>query len=342
MEQLTRVDRAEDPHFAVRTALGVGLAITLGQVLNVSVPMLPAALALSLLSGQRGKFRIVRAVVPLAFPVLAWLFSYLAALTVSDPLLFLSLFLLLSFAGLYLMVYRGSPGGVLLIVFPALFSMTAIASDQVLVAMRDSMAMSGPTCVVVIVLVNMVFPTPSDRLHIPEPEPHQSSEVLLDLILRTGIFALVLIYCYGSADTNLIILPIIVAFVLGQSTHHMRRQEAIARISATVIGGTLALVILLCYRVMPQLPMLIGALVLATLFFTAKMFDGERSAVTYQFAGSVTIVIVMSSFASRDAIEIIAQRIALSTGAAVLAISLLALLEAIFLAPRQAMAASPD
>ena len=47
MEQLTKVDRAEDPWFAVRTALGMGLAVLLAEPLGITVPMLPAAFALA-------------------------------------------------------------------------------------------------------------------------------------------------------------------------------------------------------------------------------------------------------------------------------------------------------
>ena len=131
-------------------------------------------------------------------------------------------------------------------------------------------------------------------------------------------------------------MPIMVAYVLGQSDHAMRRREVIERISATLIGAAVAMAILLAYRLMPQWPLLVAALTLATLYFSAKMFDGARSAVTYQFACSVTAIIVMSSFANRDAIEIVLQRVVLSTLAALIALCLLALLEALVLAPRRA------
>ncbi|MGV8831952.1 MAG: FUSC family protein [Devosia sp.] len=339
MEQLTKVDRAQDPWFAVRTALGVGLAVVLAQPMGVTVTMLPAAFALALLSGQRGAFDLKRAVLPLIIPVLAWIISWLAAATLGQPLLFTALFITFVTLGLALMVFRGSLGGVIVILIPTMLSIAAVTSDQMLIAMRDSMAMSGAMLTVIIIVLNLIFPPRTTHLHVPLTEPHQTDNPLLDLALRTAIFTPVLLYCYATADTNLIIMPIMVAYVLGQSDHTMRRREAMARISATLIGAATAIGILLAYRLMPNWPLLVAAMTLVTLYFTAKMFDGARSAVTYQFACSVAAIIVMSSFANRDAIEVVIQRVVLSTTAALMAICLLALLETLFLAPpRQRLA----
>ncbi|MCZ4345714.1 FUSC family protein [Devosia sp. J2-20] len=335
MEQLTKVDRRQDPNFAVRTALGVGLAVVLAEPMGVSVPMLPAAFALALLSGQRGAFDLKRAALPLIIPVLAWIISWLAAATVGEPLLFTAMFIAFSALGLALMVFRGSLGGVIVILIPAMLSIAAVTSDQMLIAMRDSMAMSGAMLAVIIIVLNLIFPPHTTHIHVPLTDPHQTDRPLLDLALRTAIFAPVLLYCYATADTNLIIMPVMVAYVLGQTDHTMRRREAVARISATLIGAAVAIVILLAYRFMPHWPMLVAAMTLMTLYFTARMFDGARSAVTYQFACSVTAIIVMSSFTNRDAFEVIIQRVVLSTTAAVIAICLLALLETLFLAPRR-------
>jgi hypothetical protein len=335
MEQLTQVDRVEDPWFAVRTALGVGLAVVLAQPMGVTVTMLPAAFALALLSGQRGVFDLKRALLPLIIPILAWIISWLAAATLGQPVLFTALFIAFVALGLALMVFRGTLGGVIVILIPTMLSIAAVTSDQMLIAMRDSMAMSGAMLFVIIIVLNLIFPPRTTRSHVPLTEPHQTDKPLTDLALRTAIFAPVLLYCYATADTNLIIMPVMVAYVLGQSDHTMRRREAAARISATLIGAAVAVVILLAYRLMPYWPMLVATMTLMTLYFTARMFDGARSAVTYQFACSVAAIIVMSSFTNRDAIEVVIQRVVLSTGAALMAICLLALLEALFLAPRR-------
>ena len=166
MELLTKVDRAEDPWFAVRTALGTGLAIVLADPLGITVPMLPAAFALALLSGQRGAFDLRRALTPMLIPVMAWLISYLAAATLGEPWLFTALFLALSAAGLALMLFRDGPAGVIVIVIPTMLSIAAVTSDTMLIAMRDSMAMSGAMLTVLIIVLNLVFPR--DHAH-PRP-----------------------------------------------------------------------------------------------------------------------------------------------------------------------------
>lgn len=327
MEPLSRVDSNEDPNFAVRTALGVVLALLLAEPFGITMPMLPAALALSILSGQRGKFTIRRVVAPLAIPVLAYVFSYLAALTVGDPAVFTTVFLLLALVAFFLGVVRGSAGGTMLLLIPSLLSILAVASDQALIAMRDGLTGSALILALVVPVVNLLLPPVTERIHEPKPDPEGFANPMIEVCLRLAVFAPVLLLSYALGDPNVIIMPIVVGFVLLQGSHGMRWAEAVQRVAATCIGALAALVGILAYRIIPQLPMLLGFVALTTLFFTDRMMRGRLAPITYQFAASCTLVILISSLGTRDAIEIVIQRVVLTTLAASLAIGALALLE---------------
>lgn len=328
MEPLSRVDFAEDPYFAVRNALGVVLTLLLAEPFGIAMPTLAAALALSLLSGQRGKFDMKRALGPLAIPVLAYVFAYLAGLTAGDPGLFVVLFLALALLAFFLTVIRGSNGGLMLLMVPTMMSVMSVANDQAMVLMRDSMASTGIVLAMVLPVVNLILPPHTDRVHVPKPDPQAFANPALEIVLRTAIFGAVLVYTFAAGDTNLLIMPVMTGFVLMQGGHNLRREEAIQRVSATVIGAVVALLAILTYRMLPQLPVLFAIVALITLFFSDRMITGRLPPVTYQFSASVALVVLLTSIGTRDAMEVIVQRIAVSTIGATLAITALALSEA--------------
>src|SRR6218665_2004148 len=75
MEQLPRVDANEDPYLALRTMLGVALLFALAEPLGMTQPMLPIAIGMSLLSGQRGALTPRSFAGPVMLPVIAIIFS---------------------------------------------------------------------------------------------------------------------------------------------------------------------------------------------------------------------------------------------------------------------------
>ena len=117
MEELTRVDPNEDPYLALRTALAVALCVILADPLGVTMPMMPVVLGMSMLSNQRGALTPRTFMGPLMLPVMAFVFSWLAAATVSEPMLFVIVNVALATAGISLMLFKGSRMGVLLTVF---------------------------------------------------------------------------------------------------------------------------------------------------------------------------------------------------------------------------------
>ena len=91
MEELPRVDPNEDPYLALRTALAVAICLILAEPLGITMPMFPVVLGMSIISGHRGALSPRTFATPIILPIIAILFSWLAAITVNTPMLFILL-----------------------------------------------------------------------------------------------------------------------------------------------------------------------------------------------------------------------------------------------------------
>jgi hypothetical protein len=338
MEILPPPDPRDDPLFAVRVAVGVMLSFLLIEPLAVPIPALMPALTLGLLAGQRGAFNAKKAFGgAIMIPLIAWIMAGLASLTRGDPAVFIVIFGLVAFAGFYLLIVLASPLGILLLIFPALLSAMALLADAALVAMRDSMIISGLAAGVLVPLLYVVFPPrtrvvyehPTERPHLERP--------LTEVMIRMAVFVPALLPFYFGVETSSIIYPIIIVFVLAHPEHVLRRREAIERVVSTCMGGGIALVVLGLLTVQPHLPVLLLLVLIAGLWFGHRMTTGPFTPMTYQFGFSVMIVVVASGLTGRDPWEVAVQRTVLTLAGAMAALLLLAFLEEIFIVrPAQA------
>src|SRR5690606_29814314 len=158
MEELTRVDPGEDPYLALRTALVVGLCLLLAEPLGLTMPMLPVVMAMSIMSAQRGALSPRPFSAPIMLPSISIVFSWLAGVTVNEPMVFVFVNVALTVGGLALMLFRGSRGGMMLTVFPMMMAMSALYSDYALAVIRDSMVMGGVALLAGVVGCNLLFP----------------------------------------------------------------------------------------------------------------------------------------------------------------------------------------
>jgi hypothetical protein len=106
MEELPRVDPDEDPYLALRTALAVAICLLLAEPLGISMPMLPVVMCMSIMSGQRGALTPRTFITPIFLPIIAIVFSWLAAVTVNEPMVFVLFNSALAVGGLALMLFR--------------------------------------------------------------------------------------------------------------------------------------------------------------------------------------------------------------------------------------------
>lgn len=341
MEELTRVEPNEDPYLALRTALAVAICVILADPLGVTQPMMPVVLGMSLMSNQRGALNVRSFMGPVMLPVMAFVFSWLAAATVSEPMLFVLVNVALAGAGIALMLFKGSRLGVMLTVFPAMMSMSVLYSDQALVAIRDSMATGGLIVGVTAVVLNILFPPQTARVHVEQPKPFETENPAGELLIRMAVYVPIMLLTYATGDMNLLIVPIMLAFICAEPDRGGRLQQLIDRGGGTIVGAVVAVGAMAIYYVVPQFPVLVALIALITFVLIDKMTTGASRPLYYQYICSVALVMLLSAtFGARDAFEVVVQRVVLTSGAMVGAIALLSLLEVIFI-PRKGVAGTP-
>ena len=331
METLPRVDPLEDPYLALRTMLGVALLFALAEPLGMSQPMLPIAIGMSILSGQRGALTARTFAGPIVLPIIAVIFSWLAAATVNEPMLFIIMNVVLAAGGIALMLFRGSRAGMMLTVFPAMMSISALYNEYALVAIRDSMVAGGLMVGVAAVVTNLLFPPKTKRVHVEQPKPHVSRNPAVELGIRVAVYLAVLIATYATSNISLLIAPIMMVFICAEPDHGGRIEQVVDRGGGTIIGAIVGIVALFIYNLVPQFIVLLLLLAVITYVLIDRMTTGPARPQYYQYVCSVALVIVLSSiYGANSALEVVVQRVSITVGIMLAGIVLLSLLETMF------------
>lgn len=332
MEELPRVSALDDPYLALRTALGVLLCLVLAEPLGITMPMLPVVMCMSIMSGQRGGLGPRIFATPIALPIVGVIFSWIAAVTVDEPVVFTLVNVLLAVGGLSLMLFRGSRGGMMLTVFPLMMAMSALYSDYALAVMRDSMVMGGVALGAAIVGLNLAFPPTTRVIHVEDTRPLVSKQGLQHLMIRCAVYIPVMLAVFASGDMNMMIIPIMILFVCAEPRRGTQMNQVIDRGGGTVVGGLIAAAVLTIYSLIPELWILILLCALVTYVIIDRMTTGTGRPLIYQYTCSTALVMILQATqGGRDALEVVLQRVVMTGGAMVAAILVLALLEAIFL-----------
>ena len=342
MEELTRVDPSEDPYLALRTALAVAICLLVAEPLGITIPMLPVVMAMSMTSGQRGALTARPFAGPLILPIIAIIFSWLAAVTVNMPFVFTAVNALLMIGGLALMLFRGSRGGMMLTVFPLLMAMMALYSDYALAAMRDSMVLGGLALGVATIVLNILFPPQTSRVHVEVVAPLVTDRPVAALMIRLAVYLPIMLLTFASGDMNLLIVPIMLLFVCAEPSHGRRMNQVVDRGGGTLIGGFISAAVLCLYSLVPQPAVLILLCTAVTYFLIDKMTTGVGRPLRYQYICSTVLVMVLSATSGgSDALEVVLKRVVLTSGAMIGSILLLALLETIFLGEQDGGRSAP-
>ncbi len=336
MEELSRVDPHEDPYLALRTALAVLICLVLAEPLGITMPMLPVVMGMSIMSNQRGAINGRTFATPIVLPIIGIIFSWVAAVTVNEPMLFVIVNVVLAVGGLALMLFRGSRGGMMLTVFPLMMAMSALYSDYALAVMRDSMVMGGVALGVAVVGLNMLFPPKTKRVHDEVVAPLVSNQAGKHLLIRSAVYVPVMLLVFASGDMNMMIIPIMLLFVCAEPRRGTQMNQVIDRGGGTLVGGLLAAGVMIIYSVVPEVPVLILLCTIITYYLIDKMTTGKRRPLIYQYTCSAALVMILQATSGgRDALEVVLQRVVMSAGTMVAAIMVLALLEAVFLNPEE-------
>ena len=156
-----------------------------------------------------------------------------------------------------------------------------------------------------------------------------------ELLIRLAVYVPVMLNTFATGDMNLLIVPIMLAFVCAEPDRGGRMEQLVDRGGGTLIGALVAIIAMAIYHVVPQFPVLAALITLITYVLIDKMTTGRARPLFYQYICSVALVMLVSAtFGARDAFEVVVQRVVLTSGALVGAIALLALLETIFIPNR--------
>lgn len=342
MEELPRVNPLDDPYLALRTALTVMLCLLLAEPLGITMPMLPVVMAMSIMSNQRGALSPRVFATPIVLPIIGVVFSWIAAVTVNEPMVFTIVNIILAVGGLALMVMRGSRGGMMLTVFPLMMAMSAIMSDYVLVVMRDSMVMGGLALGIAVVGLNLLFPPTTKTVHVEMVAPLASTQAGKHLLIRSIIYVPAMIWLFSTGDMTMMTIVIMMLFVCGEPRRGTQMNQVIDRGGGTVVGAGIAAVVLMLYSMIPEVPVLVLLCTIMTYYLVDKMTTGKRRPLIYQYTCSAALVMILQSTTGGvDALEAVLQRIVMTGGAMLVAIAVLALLEALLLDPDEELPSEP-
>jgi len=342
MEELPRVSPLDDPYLALRTALTVMLCLLLAEPLGITMPMLPVVMAMSIMSNQRGGLNPRTFATPIVLPIVGVVFSWIAAVTVNEPMVFTIVNVLLSVGGLAMMVLRGSRAGMMLTVFPLMMAMSAIMSDYVLVVMRDSMVMGGLALGIAVVGLNLLFPPTTKVVHVEMIAPLASKQAGKHLLIRAMIYVPALIWLFSTGDMTMMTIVIMMLFVCGEPRRGTQMNQVIDRGGGTLVGAGIAAGVLMIYSVIPEVSVLILLCGIATYYLIDKMTTGKRRPLIYQYTCSAALVMVLQSTSGGvNALEAVLQRVVMTGGAMLATILVLALLEAILLDPEEELPSEP-
>ncbi|MBJ6988327.1 MULTISPECIES: FUSC family protein [unclassified Devosia] len=334
MEELPRVSALDDPYLALRTALTVMICLLLAEPLGITMPMLPVVMAMSIMSNQRGALNPRTFATPIVLPIVGIVFSWIAAVTVNEPMVFTIVNIILAVGGLALMVMRGSRGGMMLTVFPLMMAMSAIMSDYVLVVMRDSMVMGGLALGIAVVGLNLLFPPTTKTVHVEMVAPLASTQAGKHLLIRSIIYVPAMIWLFSTGDMTMMTIVIMMLFVCGEPRRGTQMNQVIDRGGGTVVGAGIAAGVLMIYSMIPEMPVLVLLCTIITYYLVDKMTTGKQRPLIYQYTCSAALVMILQSTTGGvDALEAVLQRIVMTGGAMLAAILILALLEALLLDP---------
>lgn len=342
MEELPRVRPEDDPYLALRTALSVLVVLVLAEPFGITQPMLPVVFMMTILSSQRGAVNPRTFLGPIAMPLFGFAFSWIAAATVNEPMVFTLVNVLLAAAGLGLMMFYGAKAGMLIAIFPLIMSTSALYSDYALVAMRDSLVMGGVVMLIATSVLNALLPPTTDRVHIEMVTPLRSTQPIRHLFIRLVVYVPAMLFVFSTGDLNMLTFVIMMVFICGQPRRGLQRNQLVDRVGGTVVGALGAIVALWLYNILPEMWVLFLLCTVLTYYLIDRMTTGKGRPLIYQYTCSTALIMILQSTqGARDAFEVVLQRVVLNSGAMIGAILLIAVLEAILLATDEELPSQP-
>lgn len=330
-----RPDAQEDPYFAVRLSVAVGLAIIAMVILRPDVPVMAAVLSYTVISGQRKAINpfaeLPGQIIQLA---MLWVIAALVIILRPLPSVLLVVMFCLFTLGFYITRRTGSPVGMIIVLISALLSITGMKNPVLVYFFRDSMMVGLLVVMAISPIVHGVFPAKTHEVLERETVPAWGYH-LEGALIRAAILMALCFWLYSVLPTSDITLAVAAIFVLMFPSRESIFKEASNRIAATLYGGFTAAVTLWLYSNNGHLAVMICLLMLLALFYANRMMFGLSDHTLYQYAFSVTLSLVIGSIYSQSPANSIVSRVVLTLFGAVVAALLVAILDRLLLGKRE-------
>jgi uncharacterized membrane protein YccC len=151
-----------------------------------------------------------------------------------------------------------------------------------------------------------------------------------------------MIWLFSTGDMTLMTIVIMMLFVCGEPRRGTQMNQVIDRGGGTVVGAGIAAVVLMLYSMIPEVPVLVLLCTIMTYYLVDKMTTGKKRPLIYQYTCSAALVMILQSTTGGvGALEAVLQRIVMTGGAMLVAILVLALLEALLLDPDEELPSHP-
>lgn len=331
MYVVPRPEVNDDPLHAVRLASMAVATFALIPFVQPAIPPLLVALPVGLLAGMRKAFDPKKAFGgPIAFIVMVWLMASIVSFARPMPVVLVTIMGLFYFLGFYLIQKTGNPMGMLLLIVTVLMSVMGMSSTAALEVMRDGFTEACIVAAILIPLLYAIFPPAAKEnlveIYTPAPGPHAASA-----LIRAGVLLVMSFWLYTVIDLSNLMLAVAATFVLVFPTRETLFAEAKERTVSTALGACVAAMILFVLTLNAHLPILLGLVFLAGLFFGSRMMRGYYPGMVYQFGMSVTLALVAGALSTQEPAYAAMTRTVLTLVGAVAAAYLTAVLEALFL-----------
>ncbi|MEI2685690.1 MAG: FUSC family protein [Cypionkella sp.] len=300
MYVIPRPDVTEDPLYAVRLALTGVLAFTAIPILNPALPPIIAALPLGLIAAQRKAFNPIKMIAaPVVMIVMVYLGTWLFEQLRPMPLVYVGSAWLAYFLAFRMILQTRRPLGMLVIIVALLMSIMGMNGTATLEIMRDGFVQASLVALVIGPLVYILLPAKTREMHVDEPEPRNG---LLEVgaAIRATVLLGLSFWLYSVMQPSDMMMAMIAAMVIVFPTRTRVWDEAFQRVRATLLGTGIALPMLWLFTLSSHLPIILGLVFLAGLFFGSKMLSGPHPSMVYQYAFSVTLALVAGRSLTQD------------------------------------------
>ena len=318
----------DDPLFSLRLACGTVLGLLAAVLIQSKMPMLPPALIVGIMAGMRKAFSAKKAFGgPILLGGMAVVISSIIEFVYPLPMVTLMVIWGLCVASYAIILHTGNPIGMLIAVVIVLMSVTRAGSLGAMLVIRDGFVEASVVAAIAIPILYALFPPAAKDQMVEDYSATTGPDATARALLRGSVLLFMSVWVYTVLGPNNLMFALAAVFVLVFPSRQRLYAEARQRVFATIIGGTIALLILTVFPLVANLPILLILIFLASLMLGGRMMHGQYPPMVYQYALSVVIALTVGGLTSQEPVGATVLRVMLTLFGVIVAALLTAALE---------------